>query len=187
MATELAISSCEICCDDDALVFENEGIFRCCKGMRSNCCIGCAKRLCNDKAQCPFCRSILSREIVVAIVESEPPVENPSQVEGLDGFFNGVYQGDLDDDEISSSIFSEASLVEEEEVVEEESDHYQEHFVDPIDARRACIPCWNHFGRNGRLLVGGCSIHGCPYAHVVQVCRYGRACNRRATCRFWHN
>lgn len=190
MATQLAISSCGICCNDDVLLFKNEGIFHCCEGMRNNCCNVCSTQLCISKPrpQCPFCRKHLPRGVVAAIAETvaeEQPVENSSQAEGQDGFIGGSYQGDLDDYD-ESSIFSEASDVEEEEEVEEESDH-RDHLADLIDARRARIPCWNHFGRNGLRIVGGCSLHGCPYAHVVRRCPYGRRCNRRESCRFRHN
>ena len=192
MATQLAISSCGICCNDDVLLFKNEGIFHCCEGMRNNCCNVCSTQLCISKPrpQCPFCREHLPRGVVAAIAETvaeEQPDEDSSDAAGQGGFFSGVYQGDLDDEQFPESPLSEASLVEEEEVVVEEIVYYQEHFVDPIDVRRARIPCWNHFGRNGLRIVGGCSLHGCPYAHVVRRCPYGWRCNRRESCRFRHN
>ena len=61
--------------------------------------------------------------MVAAIMETvaeEQPDENSSEAEGQDGFFSGVYQGVLDNEQFPPSPLSEASLVEEEEVVEEE-------------------------------------------------------------------
>jgi len=52
--------------------------------------------------------------------------------------------------------------------------------------RRSLFPCRNHFGRDGRQFVNGCTDIHCPYSHEQIDCRFRRGCQRRHSCLFSH-
>ena len=160
---------CQLCCD---LFSPVQGAFKCsseCTTMSDGICLACTgKTFSMDNPRCPNCRE----KLPVALANDAPPAAEQHEL-GQDGFINGIYVGDLHNQDD-----------------QDEDDEYQiylENLAIVIAARRARIPCWHHFGRNGLRIVGGCCRHGCPYSHVPRRCRYGRRCNRRGTCRFLHN
>jgi hypothetical protein len=52
--------------------------------------------------------------------------------------------------------------------------------------RRNSLPCRNHFGRNGRRFLNGCTDNSCPYSHEKVNCWFGHGCQRRSSCLFFH-
>ena len=84
---------------------------------------------------------------------------------------DGNYHVDDDDDD------DDDDEEEEEDDISDDEVHFD---------RRIYFPCRNHFGRNGRQFLHGCTDIHCPYSHVQIDCRFGRGCERRHSCLFLH-
>ena len=163
---------CQLCCD---LFSPVQGAFKCsskCTTMSHGICLACTgKTFSMDNPRCPNCREQLpDTDRHFALANDAPPAAE--QQLGQDGFMNGIYVGELHN--------------QDDQDEDDEYQNYLENLRIVIAARRAMIPCWHHFMRNGLRRVPGCCRHGCPYSHVLRRCPYGWRC-RREWCRFLHN
>jgi hypothetical protein len=172
---------CAVCYVNDVIPQDN--IIDCCSVGRS-LCNTCVVKLNGDNqvgsGKCPQCKKgfpfWLLQHFAVLKLDADNndgdihnhnhnQNDNNQAPQYVLGYIDedGVYHVDSDDDD-------EDNVSEEEVVVD----------------RRNSLPCRNHFGRNGRQFLHGCTDNSCPYSHVKVNCRFGHGCQRRSSCLFFH-